>query len=217
MKRTEKSPSELVTAAVALSEGLRRFDELTHALQQAPLTSQKKLQRAASLFQELGEAEAELGRLVQTTVGALQDARRAQESSVAIIQACATAYQARSGVLQRLLQDYAAIGASAAELNAHVQAVADGPLTGDDATRQSRLTDILDRIQALVDRTQAFMQQCAAEDFHDVARLADGLRNSLVAARKGLAQAVRTRRDAEPEDLPTGSPTEAPEPRQPAD
>jgi hypothetical protein len=217
MRRTEKSPSELVTAAVALSDGLRRFNDLTHALRQAPLTSQKKLQRAASLFHEVGETETELGGLVQTMVGALQDARRAQESAVGLIQACAAQYEARAAVMQRLLQDYAAIGASASELNAHVQAVASGPPADDGEARQTRLVDILDRIQALVDRTQAFTQQCLTEDFHDVARLADGLRGGLQAARKGLAQAVRARRDAEPEDVPTGSPTEAPEPRRPAD
>src|SRR4051812_24440809 len=105
----EESCSELVTAATALSDGLRRFGDLTNALRQTPLTSQKKLNRAATLFHEVGEAEAALGAQVQALVAAFQNARALQEIWIANLQACADTYQARSTLLQTLLQDYGAI------------------------------------------------------------------------------------------------------------
>jgi hypothetical protein len=201
LKTTEDTASELLTAAAALSEGLRRFGDLTNALRQTPLTSQKKLNRAAALFHEVGEAEAELGKLVQGMVAAFQNARALQETWIASLQTCAETYQARSELLQGLLQDYAAIGASAGELSVHVQAAASASGAEDTAARLADLADILMRVEALLERIRTFSETCIAQDFQDLGQLANGLRSQLQGARKQLTRLVRR-----PDDDATGDP-----------
>src|SRR5690349_20849086 len=116
MKRSAPAPSPLAQAATELNPALGHFAALTETPQEAPLNSQKKLQQAAHLFQQLGEEEEILQGLVQRTVAALLEARQAQENAARGVQAKAEAFQERSETLRQILLGYGALGEEACAL-----------------------------------------------------------------------------------------------------
>jgi len=64
----EKSTSELLAAAQGFRRGLASYARLADAACRAPLNSQKNLQRAAHVFEQISVAEKRLGDVAQTLV-----------------------------------------------------------------------------------------------------------------------------------------------------
>lgn len=203
MKRPGQEPcSELMTAAGELDAELRAFAELADAIKHEPLNSQKKMQRGAKMFQEVADADLRLMACVQRMVAALTQARQAQQSQIETVQAHAQAYEARAAILQQLLLDYGALGESARGLNVLLQELAAMPIT-DAAARDEqadKLANVVGLLDAVAIQAQRLAQHATAQNFHDIARLGDALRQQLLAACKKVQ---RLQRGAEP--YPTGS------------
>src|ERR1700694_2685938 len=120
-KRDPASDSVLTQAAAALHEELLRFARLTAAIEAAPWSSEKNIERAAHTFQEIAQCDERLGGRVKELVAAVASARDLQQKQAQTVQARALELQKRTELLQALLQRYGALGEEAAGLNALTQ------------------------------------------------------------------------------------------------
>ena len=87
---------ELVVAAEAFVSELKVFGKLTEAVRGLPLTSQKALQRAARVYQDIGESETRLGAAAQALLGAIGAAHQQQREQAELIQSGGEEIRARS-------------------------------------------------------------------------------------------------------------------------
>lgn len=190
MAETKRSPEELVAAAEAFAEELQTFGKLADAVAKLPLTSQKALQRAAKLFQDVAQSEGRLGAAAQALVGAIGTARQKQQLQAEAIQARGEEIRVRSETASTLLQRYAAVGEDAAKVNAMalevMKARVEGP-EGAEAELGTALRALLDRLSEMVGAAQALTEDARKEEFEDIAREADALRQQLRSARDRIA------------------------------
>lgn len=190
-KRDKEQPSELASAAEALDNQLRRFEELTEQLVQHPLNSEKNLERASRLLQEVAALDGRLSASVADLVTAVSSARDRQNTQAEAVQTRAKDLEQRVEVFKTLLTRYGALGQSAAELNGQVQQFA--ARRGEARTPESEahlaldLQALLERMGQLAAEAQEVAQGANEQDFSDIARQADGLRQQLLAARNKMS------------------------------
>lgn len=187
----EKSkPSELLAAAQAFDEELADFARLAGAACRAPLDSQKSLQRAAHLFEDIGKAEKRLGRAAEILVTELGLARKRQEEQAEAIRGRAQEIEQRTTVATSLLERYGAIGAMAGELNAYIQGLSQKP-RDDSANGQGALLAALrearTRMGEVIEKAGALTTDARTSDFDDIARQVDSLRQQVAAAAEKVA------------------------------
>ena len=182
-KRDPASSSELTTAAAALHEELQRFARLTAAIESAALNSEKNIERAARTFQEIAQCDERLGSRVKELVAAVSAARDTQQQQAQTVHARALELQKRTELLQELLKRYGALGEEAAELNALTQKVATLKKNGAPEGELTReLTATLDRLQQVAGHAQAVAQAAQDQQFSDLGRQAEALRQQLLSA-----------------------------------
>jgi hypothetical protein len=186
---TEKRASELMAAALAFDEELERFGRLAEAARQGPLNSQKNLERAARMFDDIGESEKRLGEVAQTLVTALNAARQKQESHAVAIQKRADLIEQRTAAAAVLLQQYAAMGEKAAELNQLALAIAAKSADGqrNDAELLPALGELRARMGEVAENAKNLVVAAREADFDDIARQADSLRQQITAADQKVA------------------------------
>ena len=177
--------SELLVAAAGLDEELRRFERLTEKLRTAPFASQKNLERAAEMLRELSDSDQELGRRVASMVQAIAAVRERQQKQAELVQTRALELRERTGMYQQLMEGYGAIGTSAAQLNDLLSKV-----IGDDAAQlqhtpelEHGLRELMYGMAQVAMAAQSLAERATRMDFADVERLADGLRQQVLAAR----------------------------------
>ena len=194
MANDKAQASELMEAAATFDAQLTRFAGLAETAREAPLNSQKNLQRAARAFQEIGEAEKRLGVAAQDLVVALTSARRTQELQAQAIQERAQEIARRTSVAADLLKRYGAIGEKAAELNSLVLDLANKNLDG--AATGSEVLPVLGQVRArlaeVLDGALALVTAAREADFEDIAGEAESLREQVTAADGKIAAIERT-------------------------
>ncbi len=173
-KPPSHADSPLVAAAIALEEQLQRFHDGVDTFHKLPLTSKKNIDRATKMLNDLADGEQSLGTQVQALVQAVAGTRDQQNVSVEVIRAKAEELKSRAVAFQHLLTQFEAMGVAAAELNAKLQA--SGPAE----------VDLAAALTALAGQAETLMGSARAQDFDDVARLGDGLKQQLNAMRKRL-------------------------------
>lgn len=191
MTSDRKVPSLLMQAAQAFDDELDRFSRLAEAARRGPLNSQKNLERAARVFQEVGEAEKRLGVVAQTLVSALTVARERQEAEANALQARAREIEERTEVAAELLTRYGALGEQAAHLNQDVQALASQEANGESKLSGPALVPVLaelrERMNEVARGALSLVGSAREGDFEDISRTADSLRQQIVAAEKKVA------------------------------
>jgi hypothetical protein len=185
MTSEKRAVSELMAAALAFDEELERFGKLADAARQGPLNSQKNLERAARMFDDIGEAEKRLGQAAQTLVVMLNTARQKQESHALAIQKRAEQIEQRTAAASELLQRYGSMGEKAAELNQLALAIAaksSGGERSDDTELLSSLAELRARMAEVADGAKSLVGAAREADFEDIGRQADSLRQQILAA-----------------------------------
>jgi hypothetical protein len=149
------------------------------------LSSQKKVERAATLFMEVPEADGRLSAHVQKLVAAIAMAREKQQAAAQAIQARAEEWEKRSLVLRQLIEKYGELGQSAAGLNQAMQELAAAPLetNGRAGPDPVKLSELVQRMEEVAGQAQRLGEESSAHDFEDIARMTDGLRQQLLSAR----------------------------------
>lgn len=185
--RRDGPRSPLVEAAELLDEELQRVGALSREAQRLPLVSRKNLERTGERLAELARADERIGPLLQRLLAAVSEIAARQQEDGARLEARAGELQRRRETYQRLLERYAALGAAAQELNQGLQAL---PRPRDAGGPHAVDADALERVRAevsaLVASAAAMSEAARAEDFEELARDADGLRQALLAARNKL-------------------------------
>ncbi|NPC75287.1 hypothetical protein HPP05_36625 [Corallococcus exiguus] len=190
-KRDTPPSSELVSAAQSLDAELLRFEALSEQLKEAPLTSEKHLERASKTLKDLADLDDALRVRVGALVQAITGVRNRQQAQADAVNVCAQELQLRTEVFKELLTRYGALGQSAADLNGRMQEFAS---LRQQATRtaeeDARLTEVFTALQARMAEVadDAATLTIAAEEakFTDIGRQADSLRQQLLSARNKL-------------------------------
>ncbi len=192
MKRV---PSPLVAAAEALDVELQKFEDTAESLEHLALTSEKNLQKAARLLTEIVETEARLGTAMQALIASLNAARDRQETQALAAQKRAEALRQRTAVFQELLDRYKALGSGASEINVLMQEIggSNGSSQGEMGPDAGPRIDRADqRLEQIGKDAEALAKAAQAEEFAELARHADSLRQQLVTAR-GKLNLIRKR------------------------
>jgi uncharacterized protein YoxC len=192
MSKRDKSPSsELVAAAEALDDQLSRFESLAEQFRKAPLTSEKNLERASKLLQDVAAQDQQLNASVSALVAAVTATRDRQQVQAESVNARAQELQQRAETFKTLLERYGALGQSAAELNQRMQDFAAQRAKSQTAGEQSpellgTLDALNDRMGQVAEEAQAVTRLAEEQDFTDIGRQADSLRQQLLSARNKL-------------------------------
>lgn len=183
----KEAESPLVAAARALDAELRDFERASRSLANAPLDTQRHIERAGRVLREVADSEDRLGARLGELVAAIAAAREAREAHVEAVRLRARVIEKRTLELQALLQRYGGLGERATRLNAHLMEGAGGGA--------AMLAEVDAELGGLVDDAEALFATARDADFPDVARLADSLRQQLRTVRGKLR---KLQPDAEP-------------------
>ncbi len=185
MVTEKREVSDLMAAALAFDDELEHFGKLAEAARKGPLNSQKNLERAARMFDEIGASEKRLGTAAQALVSTLNVARQKQESHALSIQQRADLIEQRTTAVAALLQRYAALGEKAAALNQLAVGIAAKSSNGErvsDAELRPALGELRARMGEVAEGARSLTAAAREADFEDIARQADSLRQQITAA-----------------------------------
>jgi uncharacterized protein YoxC len=190
-KHEKQEATELVLAAEGVEEELRRFEALADTVVRTSLDSEKNLERASKALREVAESDERLVAQLQKLVAAVGGVRDRQQEHARGVNARAEELQARTQAFQGLLQRYAGLGRSAAELNAVVQDIAarkaKATTSEDNRALAGSLDQLLERMVGVADEAQGLATSANEADFSDIARQADSLRQQLLSARNKMS------------------------------
>jgi uncharacterized protein YoxC len=191
MSKSEKAPtSELTAAAEALDNQLRRFESLTEQFKKAPLNSEKSLEKASKLLRDVAEQDRVLNETVSALVAAVAGARDRQQKNAEAVNEHAQYLEKRAETFKTLLERYGALGQSAAELNQRMQDFAAKraePQTAEKSVEVvSSLDGLSDRMGQVADEAHEVVKLADEQDFTDIGRQADSLRQQILSARNKL-------------------------------
>jgi chromosome segregation ATPase len=178
MSKTEKNVPELVLAAEALEAELAKLEGLSRAVRKIPLSSERSITRAAKELSETATLQERLAEGLQGLARAMARLQGRQQAALEPLAAFANAIQARMLRLSELMHDFAALGAAATEATTLIQAT-----TGD----HSHIVAVVDeQLSKISEGARALLDAARADDFPDVAREAEALKQRLAALRKKL-------------------------------
>jgi uncharacterized protein YoxC len=191
MSKSAKPPvSELTAAAEVLDTQLRRFESLTEQFQKSPLNSEKSLERASKLLRDVAEQDRVLNESVSALVAAVASARDRQQKNAEAVNQHAQYLEQRAETFKTLLERYGALGQSAAELNQRMQDFAAKRAEPQTPEKNTELLASLDALQErmgqVADEAQAVVKLAEEQDFTDIGRQADSLRQQILSARNKL-------------------------------
>jgi chromosome segregation ATPase len=176
MNSSKNIPSDLVVAVTAFDDELARFGRLTEAARKAPLNSQKNLQRAARVFQDIAEAEGSLAEAGGALSRALTAARQTQEAQANSLRELADQFTERSALAAELLGAYADLGQRAANLNQRMQDLAANRLEGASPDEvRTAFTAMAGELGEVAERAATLAGKSREADFMDIARQVDSL------------------------------------------
>jgi chromosome segregation ATPase len=196
MAKTELRP-ELVTAAEAVETEMRRLEELSAQACRTKLNSEKGIARAARELTETMEQQRRLAGTLTAFGEVIARVQRREQAALEPINRHAAQIQQRMTRLAEHTQAYGALGLKANELAKLLQGLA-SPREPDpddqesvEARRSRVLVEVEDRFASLFEEAKALAEVARAEEFSDVEREADALRQKMQAMRARLADLIR--------------------------
>jgi hypothetical protein len=178
MAKVSSPDPEIVRAARSLEEELALLETISAAARKIRLTSDKGIKRAAA---ELAETLALPDRLAQRLAevsAALTHMQERQQAALEPLAAFAVEVQRRAQLFAKHMESFAALGGAASEINAELAAGA-----GDRAA----MTRAQAKLQEISDRARTLFEDARADDFPEIAREADVLKQRMAALRQRLA------------------------------
>jgi hypothetical protein len=192
-KPAKKEATPLVQAAQALEEELQQMGSIAREAQRLPLNSRRNLERTAESLGELGTIDARLEPFVKRLLSAVSELVSEQQAQAATLQARAEELQRRRAAYAVLLERYSGLGRDAQELNGLLQKIT-GDGQGPSAEPVS-LDEVQESISRLIANASATAEAAAQEDFEELARDAEALRQRLLSARNKLGLLAQQRPD----------------------
>jgi hypothetical protein len=188
-----KKPSPLIAAAAALDQELRAYDELAREAKHLRVSTEKGMQRAIRLVQESSGANESIQEKLRALVAQLEEARGRQVESLNVLLEAARTVQARAESHDVLMRRFGALGESARHVNELVGALASKRNEGATETEMlAALSEIQAQMTSVASEAESLTQRATEEDWPEVARQADGIRQEVISARNKLALAHRS-------------------------
>jgi uncharacterized phage infection (PIP) family protein YhgE len=178
MAKGDKSPAAgIVAAAQALEDELLQLEAISRSAQKIQLNSEKTLARATAELQDLLTLPDRLQERLQAVVIALNQMQERQQAALDPLTAIAAQIQQRSQLLQAHMESYAALGKATAEANTLLEVSAGKP---------AALADVEKKLEEISEAARALFEAARNDDFPEVAREADVLKQRMAALRKRL-------------------------------
>lgn len=177
MSKPDKRVAEIVRAAEELEDELGQLETLSRAVRKNRLDSEKSIVRAAK---ELSEALALPERLATGLRGlatAMREMETRQHAALEPLAAFAQEVQARMKKLEEHMRAFAALGKAAGEATALLQGAGE---------RAELVESAKVQLSGIADGARALLEAARADDFPDVAREADALKQRVTALRRKL-------------------------------
>jgi chromosome segregation ATPase len=173
-----KALSPLQQAATTLETELQQLESICRAIRKIPLNSEKNIVRAAKGLQEALALPDRLAAGLSALATAMATMQARQQAALEPLTAFATEIQGRHQRLSDHMQAYAALGAAAAEVTARIQS--------QEGERGSMLLDVDAQLTKIGGDARALFDAAHADDFPELAREADALKQRAAALRKRL-------------------------------
>lgn len=183
-KPTDKSLAEV---ADAMQQELKKFEQLAEGLQKAPVNSQKSLERCAKLLTDVAASDERLGAMVRDLVSVISSVRERQHAQADAIHKRALYIQERTEMFQKLMERYGELGKAAADLNQMAQGIQSEAKNANNAEQNGTfvqgLQTLQDSMAKLAEGAEILTNVARDQDFQDISRQADSLRQQLLATK----------------------------------
>jgi chromosome segregation ATPase len=196
--RSRNSKSPFLQAAEDFDDELANFQRTVEATLRAPLNSAKQLERATQSLHQVAECEQRLSVASQGLSRAIASAHQQQMAQNQQVSDKAQAIAVRTAQFQQLMQGYQALGVAAMSLNSEAAALAgrkpQSPGTSDVGAAAAWTAEIValeDNMATVAQTAQDLIHAARSNDFEDIARQAESVRQQLLAARGKLAAFTR--------------------------
>ncbi|HKO53092.1 MAG TPA: hypothetical protein VJV79_35525 [Polyangiaceae bacterium] len=173
-----KHPSTLLAAASALEAELLQLESISRTARKIPLNSEKSIARAAKELQEALTLPDRLAAGLQALASAMAGMQARQQAALEPLARFASEIARRHQRLAEHMQAFAALGTLAAEVTTRIQTSG--------SERTAVLADVDAQLTKIADAARALFDLAHAEDFPDLAREADALKQRATALRRRL-------------------------------
>ena len=180
MGKHDNGLSELGRAAATLESELGGLEALSRSVRKIRLNSEKNLARAAKELNEVLALPARLAEGLQALAAAMAGMQARQQAALEPLAAFADDIQRRMQRLAEHMQAFAALGTLAGEVTALIQA-SDG-----EAERTALLARVDGKLEELARGARSLFEAAHGDDFPEVAREADALKQRAAALRRKL-------------------------------
>ncbi len=188
-----KNTPPLVAAAAALDDELRAYDELAREARRIKFDSEKSLQRALRIVQESQGRNDAIQEKLRALVAQIEEARGRQVESLNTLLEAAKTVQARAQEHDALMGRFAALGESAQHVNAlTLELSAKRSAGASEAELLQGLAEIQLHMATVVGEAEALAQRATEQDWPELARQADAVRQQVLAAKNKLSLAHKT-------------------------
>lgn len=177
MAKLDKPLSEIVVAAQALEDELAHLESIARSVQKIHLNGEKALMRAATELKQTLEMPNRLSERLLAVGTALSHMQARQQAALSPLVAMSAQIEERVARLQEHMETFGALGKAAGEVSALLAQGTDKPAALEHAAKQ---------VQEISERARALFEAARADDFPDVAREADVLKQRLAAMSKQL-------------------------------
>jgi chromosome segregation ATPase len=178
MPKPHRQTPEIVRAAGALEDELEKLEALSRAVRKIRLDSEKSISKAARELNEAVAMPERLGERLRTLAAAMQEMQQRQQAALEPLAVRATEIQQRMQLLGEHMQAFARLGESAGQLTAL--------LRSEQRQSPSALEQVEAQLAQIAEGARALFDQARADDFPDVARQADALKQRIAALRGRL-------------------------------
>jgi hypothetical protein len=187
-----KDVPPLVAAAAALDEELRALTELAGATKGEPLDGEKSMSRATRALTASVDQQARIEQRLRALVAEIERARVGQQESLDVLVRVAHDVELRTKSRDGLLARFEALGQSAGQVNTLAVELSRRKSEGaGDAEVLERLSAIQIEMAGVVAEADVLADAAKAENWPEIARQADAVRQQVLAAKNKLALAHR--------------------------
>jgi hypothetical protein len=181
MNKPEKHVAEVVRAAEELESELAKLEALSRTARKNRLDSEKSIVRAAKDLSEALALPERLAAGLQALGVAMQGMEARQKAALEPLAAYALEVQARMRKLEEHMRAFAELGKAAGEATNLLQSAGERA----DLVESAKI-----QLSRIADGARVLVEAARADDFPDVARDADALKQRVTALRRKLDGAL---------------------------
>ena len=186
------SPPPLLAAAQTFEDELAALEDLATQLERAPISSEKTLHRSGALLERAGELHDRLGGCLARLVAAIQTTQGRQQAALDRVLVETRRVEARSNEYRELMERFAALGVRAREINGPISAVVAQKEAGVTPEALLEALAVVEQLTlTVIADAESVLNAARAGNWPDVARDAQALHQSMLAARNKLSLARR--------------------------